>query len=132
MERRVYHACRSEPEIKTQSEKIRPFKTAVLLIAQEAGVPACVAGAEARHPALAGGRNLQGEVGRCNQVQAEVADQALALSVVVELVLVLGVGVTLHQGGVETSDRGLARIPEDGFGGPWGLVLGLDRSSRLL
>jgi len=67
------------------------------------------------HLALVDARNLQGVVGRRNQVQVEVVDQAVASSVVVDVVPVLGAEVALLQDGAEASGQGLAGKPEDGW-----------------
>lgn len=104
--------------------------------------PACVVGAVmgaegVPHLALADARNLRGAVGRRNQVQVEVVDQAVASSAVVVVVdPCLGVGVALLQDGAETSDQDLVGRLGGGWLG-WGDQQGLarpplDRSFRQL
>ena len=80
--------------------------------------------------------NLQGAVGRRNQVQVEAVDRAVASSVVVDVVPVLGVGVAPLQDGTEASDQDLVGKLEGGLldlGDSWGLAhLALDHSFRQL
>jgi len=72
--------------------------------AQEAEVLACVVDAvtdEEGHLASVDVHNLQGVVGLRNRVQVEVVDRAVASSVVVDVVPVLGAGVAPLQDGTE-------------------------------
>lgn len=88
-----------------------------------------------RLPALADGRNPQAEVGHHNQAQGEVADRAVASSVAVGVVLVLGMKVAHHQGGAGALDQGLEGKLEDDWrdlGNPLDLAPAQDRSSRQL
>ena len=92
---------------------------------------------EGHHLALVDVHNLQGVVDRRNQVQVKVVDRAVASSVVVvDVVLVLGVGVAPLQDGAETSDQDLVGKLEGGLldlGDPLDLArLVLDRSFRQL
>lgn len=91
---------------------------------------------EDHHLASADVHNLQGVVGRRNQVQVEVVDRGVASSVVVDVVLVLGVGVAPLQDGTEALDQDLVEKLEGGLldlGGPLDLAhLALDRSFRRL
>lgn len=98
-----------DPKRKTVS-----FRSAVPvegLVAQRVVDLACVVGAvkggEVRDHSLAvvNVRNLRGEVGCHNQDQVGASGRALASSVVVGGVQVLG-EVVLHQGVTETSDQG--------------------------
>lgn len=84
------------------------------------------------HPALVNVHILQ-EVGH-SRAQVRVVDQAVASSVV-GAVLVLGVGVALHQDGAEALGQGLVEQLDDGWlnsGDPSDLAPVQDHSSRQL
>ena len=76
--------------------------------------------------ALVDVRNLQGVVGRHNQVQVEVVGPAVASSVVlVDVVPILEAGVVPLRDGTEALDQGLVGKPEGGWrdlGDPLDLV----------
>lgn len=95
-----------------------------------------VTGEEGHHLAWADVRSLQGVAGHHNRVQAEVVDLGVASSGVAAADPVLGVGVVLLQGGVETLDQGPEGKLGDGWpdlGDPLGLAHpALNRSFRRL